>query len=71
MTGNVEHPEGATPLDRDELDGLKPKHVTTRGELDELEQANIQDGLRWLSRQRHKDMFTNDFAVALHRAIVR
>lgn len=35
-------PEGATPLDPDEADGLLPAHVTTRRELDELEEANIQ-----------------------------
>lgn len=34
-------PDGATPLDPDELQGLKFPHVTTRSELDELEQANI------------------------------
>jgi Fic-DOC domain mobile mystery protein B len=62
---NMEHPEGATPLDPNELDGLKHKHVTTRGELDELEQANIQSGLRWLARQRG-DVLTDHFATTLH-----
>jgi fido (protein-threonine AMPylation protein) len=37
----MDYPEGATPLDPDELDGLKFRHITTRSELDELEQANI------------------------------
>jgi Fic-DOC domain mobile mystery protein B len=60
-------PEGATPLDPDERDGLKQKHITTRGELDELEQANIQSGLRWLSRSRQKDILTNDFMRTLHK----
>jgi hypothetical protein len=36
------YPEGATALDPDEMEGLKFKHVTTREELDHLEQANIQ-----------------------------
>ena len=40
MTGAMEYPDGATPLDPDELGGLKFKHITTREELDELEQAN-------------------------------
>ena len=57
---------GATPLDPDERDGLKHKHITTRGELDELEQANIQTGLRWLSRSRRKDILTDDFLRTLH-----
>ena len=38
-----DEPEGATPLDPDEREGLKHKHITTRGELNELEQANIQE----------------------------
>ena len=39
-------PDGATPLDPDEIRGLKFDHVTTRGELDELEQANITQALQ-------------------------
>jgi len=39
--------DGATPLDPNESDGLIPTHVSTRGELDELEEANIREGLRW------------------------
>jgi Mn2+/Fe2+ NRAMP family transporter len=45
MIGNLKYPPGATPLDPNELNGLKHKHITTQGELDELEQANIQSGL--------------------------
>lgn len=33
-----EAPEGATPLDRDEMAGLIPAHVTLRHELDRWEQ---------------------------------
>lgn len=47
-----EDPEGATLLDPEEKRGLKFAHVTTRGELDELEQANIEQGLGWVSRRR-------------------
>ncbi|WP_246750152.1 hypothetical protein [Mesorhizobium caraganae] len=54
MTITLEYPEGATPLDPNELGGLKYKHITTQGELDELEQANIASGLRWLARTRRK-----------------
>ncbi len=36
MTDGGGEPEGATPIDPDERDGLKFKHVTTRGQLDEL-----------------------------------
>lgn len=48
----MDYPEGATPLEADELDGLKFSHITTRGELDHLEQANISAGLIWLKRRK-------------------
>jgi Fic-DOC domain mobile mystery protein B len=63
-----QYPEGATPLDPDELGGLKHKHVSTREELDELEQANIESGLRWLARSR-RDVLTSNFAVSLHKRL--
>jgi Fic-DOC domain mobile mystery protein B len=62
------YPEGATPLDPDELGGLKFKHVTTREELDELEQVNIEAGLGWLARHRG-DVLTESFAVMLHKRL--
>lgn len=69
MIGAMDYPEGATPLNPEELDGLKHKHITTRGELDELEQVNIEQGLLWLARQRRKDILTDDFAITLHKRL--
>lgn len=69
MTVTMEYPEGATPLDPDELGGLKFRHITTRAELDELEQVNIEDGLRWLGRQRRKNVLSDDFAITLHKRL--
>ena len=64
----IEFPEGATPLDADEMEGLKFPHIATRGELDQLEQQNIQDGYRWLARQRkYKDFLSEEFLLELHR----
>jgi Fic-DOC domain mobile mystery protein B len=68
MIDDMEYPEGATPLDRNELDGLKFKHITTREELDELEQANIESGLRWVARQRGY-VLTDSFAITLHKRL--
>jgi Fic-DOC domain mobile mystery protein B len=68
MIEDMQYPEGATPLDPNELGGLKHKHITTRGELDELEQANIESGLRWLARQRG-DVLTDNFATTLHKRL--
>ena len=65
----VEHPEGATPLDPDELAGLKFKHVSNRGELDQLEQAGITDGLKWLAKQKAPDVLSEAFVCELHRKL--
>jgi Fic-DOC domain mobile mystery protein B len=63
----MDYPEGATPLDPDEMEGLKLPHIETRGELDQVEQQNIQDGYNWLSRQRkYKDFLSDVFLRALH-----
>lgn len=64
-----DEPEGATPLDPDEIAGLKFAHVTTRGELDELEQANIVQGLRWLTRRRGGDILADEFVCRLHHRL--
>lgn len=69
MSGVGSEPEGATPLDPDEREGLRFRHVTTRGELNELEQANVQDGLMWLARRRARDVLTEDFLRELHRRL--
>jgi Fic-DOC domain mobile mystery protein B len=61
----MQYPDGATPLDPNELGGLKQKHITTQAELNQLEQANIESGLRWLGRQR-SDVLTDNFATTLH-----
>lgn len=65
----VGEPGGSTPLDPDEMEGLIHKHVTTRGELDELEQANIVDGMTWLKRQKKPDVLTESFACELHKRL--
>jgi Fic-DOC domain mobile mystery protein B len=64
-----EEPEGATPLDPDERQGLKFAHISTRGELDELEQANIEQGLIWVSRRRGGSVFDDAFIRILHKRL--
>lgn len=61
--------EGATPLEPDELAGLKFKHLTTRGELDELEQANIVQGMLWLKKNNRQEILTLDFICKLHKTL--
>ena len=65
----ADEPEGTTPLDPDEMEGLRFRHITTRGQLDELEQVNIESGLIWLARRRKTDMLTEQFVRNLHRRL--
>ena len=69
MVKAIEYPEGATPLDADEMEGLKFPHVTTHGELDHLEQANIAEGLLWLSRRKDPDILNDQFIRNLHKRL--
>lgn len=55
MTPIESEPEGASPLDPDEAEGLIPSHITTRGELNAWEAANIVVGIRWLETRRLND----------------
>lgn len=66
---SLSEPDGATPLDPDEKEGLRFKHITTRGELDQLEQANIVEGMQWLKKQRNADILSDRFARDLHKRL--
>ena len=60
--------EGETPLTPDELQGLKPS-LSTRAQLNELEQANILEARLWAMRPRvlrRPDLLTDTFARELH-----
>jgi hypothetical protein len=48
----ITYPPGATPLDSNELEGLIPDYITTREELNELEQKNIQQAILWVQKRR-------------------
>ncbi|MFQ3247718.1 MAG: Fic-DOC domain mobile mystery protein B [Arenicella sp.] len=69
MNSIIEEPDGATPLDPDELEGLKFKHITTRGQLNEVEQVNVQDALSWLRRRRKTQILNEKFVRELHRKL--
>lgn len=65
----MDYPDGATPLDPDEMRGLKFPHVTTRRELDHLEQVNIESGLAWLGRKKTIDVLSEGFTRDLHKKL--
>lgn len=66
---SIEYPHGATPLDPDELEGLKFSHIKTRGELDHLEAANISQGFIWLKRKRNPEILTDTFVREFHKQL--
>jgi Fic-DOC domain mobile mystery protein B len=45
------YPDGATPLDPDEIAGLIPPHITTHAELNEWEQTNILEAELWITQR--------------------
>ncbi len=69
MTGVMGYPEGVAPLGPDEMEGLRFKHVATRNELDQLEQANIEKGMAWLKRQKSPDILTEELVANLHKQL--
>lgn len=64
-------PEGATPLDDDDLEGLVPDFVATRADLNEVEFANITRAMPWATRQAQRigadGVLTVEFGFVLHR----
>jgi len=62
-----EYPEGATPIDREESEGLRLTHITTREELNLFEAENIRAGMMWAWRSRRKEMLDEGFIKLLHQ----
>jgi Fic-DOC domain mobile mystery protein B len=65
---DINYIEGQTPIDEDEKEGLLIPSITTREELDEFEQLNIERAIEWtLNRKfRKDDIFTEHFVKELH-----
>ena len=64
---DFDYPEGATPIDPDEAEGLLLTHITTLGELDRWEQENIVEALTWLDKTNPTDILNEQFVKELHR----
>ena len=60
---------GQTPLEDEEKEGLLIRTITTRGELDEFEQKNIEDAIQWsITRSfKQQEILTEAFVKLLHR----
>ncbi|HEY9169860.1 MAG TPA: hypothetical protein VIN72_10260 [Lutibacter sp.] len=66
---NLEYADGQTPLDEEEIAGLKIKAITTQGELDEFEQLNIEKAVEWTihSNLKPEKILTEKFIIDLHK----
>jgi Fic-DOC domain mobile mystery protein B len=66
--------EGQTPLDEEEKEGLLIPSITTREELDEVEQRNIEEAVRWTILRRKKfsaaEILTEQFIKDLHQKML-
>ena len=63
----IRYPQGATPLDPNEMDGLIPTYISTQGELNSLERDNIVEALSWAGERKHPDLLSASFVFALHK----
>jgi Fic-DOC domain mobile mystery protein B len=64
----LEYIEGQTPIDEGEKEGLLIKTISTRGELDEFEQMNIQQAIEWSIRTKFEkgQFLTEEFLLLIH-----
>lgn len=62
-----DYPLGATPLDQDEMNGLIPLHITTQGQLNEWEAANILKAEVWLFSNSNENFLSIDFTKRMHK----
>ncbi len=65
---DVDYLQGQTPLDEDEKDGLLTTIITTRGELDELEQHGVEKAIEWTMTKRFtlENILTEKFIREVH-----
>lgn len=74
VVGLYAEPDGATPLDPEDADGLIPTWVATRGDLNTVEQENIARAVAWASSSNapHSldSLMTEQSMRALHRRML-
>lgn len=66
---NLDYSHGQTPLDEGESVGLKIPSISTKGELDEFEQKNIEEAVLWTIGTKIKvdKLFSESFIKSLHK----
>ncbi|WP_300604247.1 mobile mystery protein B [Niabella sp.] len=65
----ISYTAGQTPLDEDEKEGLLIETITTKAELDEFEQLNIENAVQWTMQQQFRQelLLTGTFIKQLHQ----
>ncbi len=65
----ISYIDGQTPLSEEEQDGLKIQSITTREELDEFEQLNIEKAIQWTFGKKltPEQLFSEKFIKELHK----
>lgn len=59
--------DNSTPLTPEEREGLKPKWITLRRELNEFETRNILDAEMWFATHKQRDVLNDTFLMKLHK----
>lgn len=65
----LEYINGQTPLDEDEKEGLKIPTIITRNDLNEFEQLNIENAIKWTLARKIKleTLLSEEFIRELHK----
>jgi len=66
---NLKYIEGQTPIDEDEKEGLLIKTITSKQELDEHEQQNIEKAVEWTMKKKnlkYPEILTEAYVKQLH-----
>lgn len=70
---NLSYQYGQTELEPEEIDGLKVLAISSKAELDELEQQNIEEALLWIMGKKWKaeKIFSETFIKEVHARMYR
>ena len=65
---DLEYIDGQTLIDEEEKEGLLIETISTKAELDEFEQLNIEEALQWVMGKKFKpkQVFTEKFICNFH-----
>ena len=63
----IEDDDANTPLTDEEREQLIPAYITLRHELNEAEQINIGQALRWATARKKRDVLEQNFLRQLHK----